>query len=177
MNKIITLTSDLSRLRVHPKENHIFSCGGKEHQFAKNENDFLDLKVPVWITDLQFLNDSDTTKLVIGSKYHQIRIYDTKAKRRPVQDFNIGVNPVVSLIMGRNSNEIIFSDTVGSVSSVDIRTGKILGRYKDKKSTSLVTVCLDRFLRVHEMNATRKLTHKIYLKQRQTCVLVGSSEG
>ncbi|RHZ67014.1 hypothetical protein Glove_303g155 [Diversispora epigaea] len=213
MNKTITLTSDLSRLRVHPKENHIFSCGGKERELsvwdanvwqennnkdkkkakigllwsAKNENDFLDLRVPVWITDLQFLNDVDTTKLVIGSKYHQIRIYDTKAKRRPVQDFNIGANPVVSLIVGRNSNEIIFSDTIGSVSSVDIRTGKILGRYKgftgavtdiaiDKKSTSLVTVGLDRFLRVHEMNATRKLTHKIYLKQRQTCVLVDSSE-
>lgn len=47
----------------------------------------------------------------------------------------------------------------------------------DKKSSSLVTVGMDRFLRVHEMNATRKLAHKIYLKQRLTCVLVCDSEG
>jgi len=59
-----------------------------------------------------------------------------------VSDFNIGTNPVVSLIVGRNSkygfislsyftdtfidnfsSEIFFTDTVGNVFSVDIRTG------------------------------------------------------
>ncbi|CAG8781727.1 15413_t:CDS:2, partial [Acaulospora morrowiae] len=132
---------------------------------AKNvRNDFLDLRVPVWITDLQFISDSDTTKLVIGSKYHQIRIYDTKVKRRPVLDFSIGDHPVVSLIVG-DPNQIIFSDTVGNVSSVDVRTGKTIGQFKGFSGTitnmavntappSLVTVGMDRFLRVHEMDAT-----------------------
>ena len=41
---------------------------------SKNvSHDFLDLRVPVWITDLQFLNKQETTKLVVGTKYHQVR--------------------------------------------------------------------------------------------------------
>jgi len=141
----------------------------------------------VWITDLQFLSNSDTTKLVIGSKYHQIRVYDTKVKRRPALDLSIGDYPVVSLTVG-DSNQIIFSDTVGNVFSVDIRTGKTIGQFKgfsgavtnmgvDTTTSSLVTVGMDRFLRVHEMGATRKLTHKIYLKQRLTCLSIDDSGG
>ena len=93
---------DLCRLRVHPKEHHLFACGGKERELSvwdansykegifieaqkkkeskaglvwmsKNvSHDFLDLRVPVWITDLQFLSKQETTKLVVGTKYHQV---------------------------------------------------------------------------------------------------------
>ncbi|CAG8745333.1 8282_t:CDS:2, partial [Acaulospora morrowiae] len=34
INKTITITPDLCRLRVHPKENHIFACGGKECELS-----------------------------------------------------------------------------------------------------------------------------------------------
>ncbi|RGB25842.1 WD40-repeat-containing domain protein [Rhizophagus diaphanus] len=214
----LTLAPDLCRLRVHPKEHHIFACGGKERElslwdvnsykegicFIKTQkkeqkaglvwmsknvsHDFLDLRVPVWITDLQFLSEQETTKLVVATKYHQIRIYDTKAKRRPVSDYNIGNNPVVSLIIGRNSNEIFFTDTIGNVFSVDVRTGKILGQFKGfagsvtnlavANGPSLLTsVSMDRFLRIHEIGASRKLVNKVYLKQRLTCVIVDESEG
>ncbi|CAG8479850.1 3422_t:CDS:10 [Funneliformis caledonium] len=214
----LTLVPDLCRLRVHPKEHHIFACGGKERELSvwdvnaykegnclmksqkkkeskpglvwmsKNvSHDFLDLRVPVWITDLQFLSEQETTKLVVGTKYNQIRIYDTKAKRRPVSDFNIGHNPVVSLIVGRNSNEIIFTDTVCNVCSMDVRTGKILGQLKGfsgsvtnlavaTESSLLVSVAMDRFLRIHEIGASRELVKKIYLKQRLTSVVVDESE-
>jgi len=214
----LTLAPDLCRLRVHPKEHHIFACGGKERELSvwdvnahkegicfmktrkekeskaglvwmsKNvSHDFLDLRVPVWITDLQFLSEQETTKLVVGTKYHQIRIYDTKVKGRPVFDYNIGNNPVVSLIVGRNSNEIVFTDTVGNVFSVDVRTGKILGQFKGfagsvtnlaiaSESSLLATVAMDRFLRIHEIGASRKLVNKVYLKQRLTCVVVDESE-
>jgi len=37
----------------------------------------------------------------------------------------------------------------------------------------LVTVALDRCLRVHDMTKSRKLLHKVYLKQRMTAVVVG----
>ncbi|RIA86705.1 WD40-repeat-containing domain protein [Glomus cerebriforme] len=207
----LTLVPDLCRLRVHSKEHHIFACGGRERElsvwdinaykegtcFMKTQkekeskaglvwmsknvsHDYLDLRVPVWITDLQFLNDQETTKL--------IRIYDTKVKRRPVSDFNIGDNPVVSLIVGRNSNEIFFTDTIGNVFSVDMRTGKILGQFKGfagsvtslavaTESSLLATVAMDRFLRIHEIGASRKLINKVYLKQRLTYMVVDESEG
>ncbi|KAG0310856.1 hypothetical protein BGZ99_010510, partial [Dissophora globulifera] len=43
----------------------------------------------------------------------------------------------------------------------------------DDSTTHLVSVALDRCLRVHEMSKTRKLLHKVYLKQRMTAVVVG----
>ncbi|KAF9536387.1 hypothetical protein EC957_011156 [Mortierella hygrophila] len=90
---------------------------------------------------------------------------------------------------GKDGSEIIFSDTVTNVYSVDTLTGAIIGQYKgftgvatalatfipfENDSTAhLVTVAMDRCLRVHEMTKTRKLLHKVYLKQRMTAVVVG----
>lgn len=45
--------------------------------------------------------------------------------------------------------------------------------FEDSTTTHLVTVAMDRCLRVHEMDKTRKLLHKVYLKQRMTAVVVG----
>nr|CAG8455606.1 4172_t:CDS:2 [Entrophospora candida] len=171
-----SISKDLCKLRVHPKSHNIFGCCGKECELAiwdvnsykegscpfssqskkeskpgliwkaKNlRNDFLDLRVPVWNTDMQFLND-DATKIVVGTKYNQIRIYDTKVKRRPVLDLSIGF--------------------AGAVSSMEV----------DSKSTYLVTVSLDRFLRVHEMSGKHNLLQKIYLKQHLTSVLVNDED-
>ncbi|KAG0085595.1 WD repeat-containing protein 74 [Podila epicladia] len=157
---------------------------------AKNvKNDHLDLRVPVWNTDLQFLNQFDITRIAVGTRHHQIRVYDTKGARRPAVDAEVGTMPVVALANGKDASEVVFSDTVTNVYSVDTLTGAILGQYKgftgvatalasftpfeDSTTTHLVTVALDRCLRVHEMDKTRKLLHKVYLKQRMTAVVVG----
>ncbi|KAG0354704.1 WD repeat-containing protein 74 [Podila minutissima] len=157
---------------------------------AKNvKNDHLDLRVPVWNTDLQFLNQFDITRIAVGTRHHQIRVYDTKGARRPAVDAEVGTMPVVALVNGKDASEVVFSDTVTNVYSVDTLTGAILGQYKgftgvatamaaftpfeDSTTTHLVTVAMDRCLRVHEMDKTRKLLHKVYLKQRMTAVVVG----
>ncbi|KAG0170236.1 WD repeat-containing protein 74 [Apophysomyces sp. BC1015] len=160
---------------------------------AKNvKNDFLDLQQPVWIRDLQFMSE-DANKVVVGTHYHQIRLYDAKAGRRPVLDVEIGKHPITSVHVGKDYNQVLFTDTVSSVGAVDIRTGKLVARYKgfqgaardvfvtpqptfssssSDKAPMLVSVSIDRFLRVHEMTSSyRKLEHKAYLKQRLTCVL------
>ncbi|KAF9388998.1 WD repeat-containing protein 74 [Podila verticillata] len=157
---------------------------------AKNvKNDHLDLRVPVWNTDLQFLNQFDITRIAVGTRHHQIRVYDTKGARRPAVDAEVGTMPVVAIANGKDASEVVFSDTVTNVYSVDTLTGAILGQYKgftgvatalatftpfeDSTTTHLVTVAMDRCLRVHEMDKTRKLLHKVYLKQRMTAVVVG----
>ncbi|KAF9337069.1 WD repeat-containing protein 74 [Podila minutissima] len=157
---------------------------------AKNvKNDHLDLRVPVWNTDLQFLNQFDITRIAVGTRHHQIRVYDTKGARRPAVDAEVGTMPVVALANGKDASEVVFSDTVTNVYSVDTLTGAILGQYKgftgvatamatftpfeDSTTTHLVTVAMDRCLRVHEMDKTRRLLHKVYLKQRMTAVVVG----
>ncbi|KAF9092625.1 WD repeat-containing protein 74 [Mortierella sp. GBA35] len=158
---------------------------------AKNvKNDHLDLRVPVWNTDLQFLNQYDTSRIAVGTRNHQIRVYDVKSgARRPAIDAEVGEMPVVAMANGKDGSEIVFSDTVTNVYSVDTLTGAIIGQYKgftgvatalatfipfeDSSNTHLVTVAMDRCLRVHEMTKTRKLLHKVYLKQRMTAVVVG----
>ncbi|KAG0054930.1 WD repeat-containing protein 74 [Gryganskiella cystojenkinii] len=156
---------------------------------AKNvKNDHLDLRVPVWNTDLVFLSPLDLTRIAVGTRHHQIRVYDTKGARRPAVDAEIGDMPVVAMSNGKDASEVVFSDTVTNVYSVDTLTGAIIGQYKgftgvatslatfrfeEKDAMHLVTVALDRCLRVHEMTKTRKLLHKVYLKQRMTAVVVG----
>ncbi|KAG0374235.1 WD repeat-containing protein 74 [Mortierella sp. AD032] len=158
---------------------------------AKNvKNDYLDLRVPVWNTDLQFLNQYDTSRIAVGTRNHQIRVYDLKGgARRPAIDAEVGEMPVVAMTNGKDGSEIVFSDTVTNVYSVDTLTGAIIGQYKgftgvttalatftpfeDASTTHLVTVAMDRCLRVHEMSKTRNLLHKVYLKQRMTAVVVG----
>jgi hypothetical protein len=36
------------------------------------KNDKLDLRVPVWITDLQFMDPSETSKIIVGTGHHQV---------------------------------------------------------------------------------------------------------
>ncbi|KAF9935206.1 WD repeat-containing protein 74 [Linnemannia zychae] len=158
---------------------------------AKNvKNDHLDLRVPVWNTDFQFLSQHDTSRIAVGTRNHQIRVYDLKSgARRPAVDVDVGEMPVVAMANGRDGSEVVFSDTVTNVYSVDTLTGAIIGQYKgftgvatalatfvpfeDDSTTHLVTVAMDRCLRVHDMTKTRKLLHKVYLKQRMTAVVVG----
>ncbi|KAG0223055.1 WD40-repeat-containing domain protein [Mortierella sp. GBAus27b] len=158
---------------------------------AKNvKNDYLDLRVPVWNTDFQFLSQSDSSRIAVGTRHHQIRVYDTKSgARRPTLDKEIGDMPVVAMANVKDLNEIVFSDTMTNVYSVDTLTGAILGQYKgitgvvtdlvtfrpveDESTIHLASVSMDRHLRIHEMDQTRKLLHKVYLKQRMTAVVVG----
>ncbi|KAL0090592.1 hypothetical protein F4703DRAFT_1732459 [Phycomyces blakesleeanus] len=159
---------------------------------AKNvKNDFLDLQQPVWIRDLQFMSE-DTSKVVVGTHHHQIRLYDAKAARRPVLNVEIGKNPITNVRVGKDYNHVMFTDTMSNAGTIDIRTGAVVARYKGftgavtdlvvapqptfttaSENAMLVSVSLDRFLRVHEMSSMfRRCVNKAYLKQRMSCVLV-----
>ncbi len=56
-------------------------------------NDHLDLRQPVWINDIQWLNQ-EATQLVVGTAYHQVRLYDTKSARRPIMNMTFKENPI-----------------------------------------------------------------------------------
>ncbi|CAO3658572.1 unnamed protein product [Umbelopsis vinacea] len=156
---------------------------------AKNvKNDYLDLRVPVWITDLQFI-DSEATRIAIGTHYHQIRVYDIMAARRPVLDVEVGKTPIKRISVGSNDEQIIYADTTNNLGAVEVKNGKVVAQYKGLTGAAtavctttikeqgnekvVVSVSLDRFLRVHETSTIhRKLINKAYLKQRLTAVLV-----
>ncbi|KAI8364774.1 WD40-repeat-containing domain protein [Radiomyces spectabilis] len=164
---------------------------------AKNvKNDHLDLQVPVWIRDLQFVNE-EGTEVAVATQYHQIRLYHSEKGRRPVLNKEIGKVPIISLNIGKDYRHVIFTDTTSTMGALDLDKGEVVGRFKglsgavtdtqvtphpslDRPSSAttttaplLASVSLDRFLRVHEMTTVhRQLQHKVYLKQRLTAVII-----
>ncbi|GBN10750.1 WD repeat-containing protein 74 [Araneus ventricosus] len=146
---------------------------------AKNvRNDFLDLRVPVWITDLKF---KSLDKVVTCTRHHQVRLYDTRAQRRPVIDMEFERYPLMSLSLAHNDNQVVVGSSRGRMALLDLRKKLLVHVFKGfagsvrsiqcHPTLPLVASCgLDRFLRIHDLNK-HKLLKKIYLKTRLNCLL------
>lgn len=174
----LNIESKLARMAFH--DNH-FATGGEEIDLkvysissetpvftAKNvKNDYLDLRQPVSILDIQFFPNS-TAKLATSTKYHQLRIYDTKAQMRPVHSFEVGDLPLKHLLI---IDEItaLASDTKNSLFKIDLRNGRISGKFpglagavtsiaKSPIDSSIIVGSLDRHVRIYDLNSTKLLS-------------------
>lgn len=187
---------DLFCATPSPTNQQVLATGGKENELkmwnfeepdkptfqAKNvKNDWLNLHVPVWVTQMRFLPQSE--KLVTTTGHHRIRVYDPKAQRRPILDMTFGENPITALSTCLQDNQVVVGNTLGQMALIDLRKGAMVQHYKGfaggirciqcHENLPLVASCgLDRFLRVHDLN-TRDLLHKIYLKSKLNCLLFG----
>ncbi|XP_019627588.1 PREDICTED: WD repeat-containing protein 74-like [Branchiostoma belcheri] len=195
----VEVGKDVCRMRQNPALPHQLATGGKENELklwdiqepgkpifkAKNvRNDFLDLRVPVWVTDLQFLSEQ---KLVTCSGHRQVRVYDPAGpQRRPVLNVELGEYPLTALSVTPDCRSVIVGDSQGSMVMVDLRMGKVQKAFKGfagairclqcHPSLPLVASCgLDRFLRIHDIN-TKETLHKVYLKSRLNCLLFSSAD-
>lgn len=152
---------------------------------AKNvKNDWLDLRVPIWVKDMAFIPDSD--KIVTCTGHHQVRLYDPcTPQRRPVLEVEFGEYPLTALALAASQDSVVVGNTQGQLAVLDLRKGLVRGCLKGlaggvrglecHPTLPLVASCgLDRFLRVHSLD-DRKLQHKVYLKSRLNCVLLSSS--
>lgn len=129
----------ICRARCHPRFVGVFALGGKEvnleiwkspadqhlaafelEYVAKNvANDEYNLKQPVWISDLCFLDDeckplSEGYMIACCTRFHQvcssvdlsdvlqIRVYNTLVSRRPILNVDVGTSPLVSMTLGKN---------------------------------------------------------------------------
>ena len=60
--------------------------------------DKLDLRVPVWVNRVAFTPDCGPQPvLVAGTGYGHVRLYDTRAQRRPVFSTEYGNEPITAL--------------------------------------------------------------------------------
>ncbi|KAI8866384.1 WD40 repeat-like protein [Ramicandelaber brevisporus] len=155
-----------------PLPGSALSSPSKPYYLAKNvPNDHLDLRVPVWVTDIDFASDSDPTKVLISTGYGGVRLYDTKDQsNRPVLDIdNVSAKPISNICRSANNGDLVYcADTEGHVAIVDIRMGtaankRIVGQLKGysgaatamtthpSDSSLLATVAADRFLRIHKI--------------------------
>ncbi|XP_048952404.1 WD repeat-containing protein 74 isoform X3 [Canis lupus dingo] len=183
------------RMRQDPAHPHMVATGGKENALkvwdlqgseepvfrAKNvRNDWLDLRVPIWDQDIQFLPESQ--KLVTCTGYHQVRVYDPASpQRRPVLEVTYGEYPLMAMTLTPGGNSVIVGNTHGQLAEIDLRqapspikwrhTGRLLGCLKGlagsvrglqcHPSKPLLASCgLDRVLRIHRIQNPRGLEHK-----------------
>lgn len=187
---------DIWKMKQNKQDVNLIATGGKENELkiwdlnkmgefifkAKNvRNDYLNMRVPVWITDMEFLKDSK--QIVTCTGYHKVRLYDpTTSQRRPVLDFDWGEHPFTSLSLRPNEMQIIVGDTQGGMALMDIRKGAMVhcfkgfsGAIRDLKCHEtlpyVVSCGLDRFLRVHDID-TKELLHKTYMKSTLNCLLL-----
>ncbi|XP_072887252.1 WD repeat-containing protein 74-like isoform X2 [Hemitrygon akajei] len=191
--------ADVCRMRQNPERRERVATGGKENELrvwdlqrpqetvftAKNvRNDWLDLRVPVWVRDVHFIPASD--KLVTCTGHSQVRVYDPSAQRRPVLEMTYGEVPLTALSLTSDANSVVVGNTHGHLAILDLRKGRLLRCLKGQagsvrgvqchSSLPLVASCgLDRFLRVHNM-VDSKLQHKVYLKSRLNCLLFTSRD-
>lgn len=152
----------------------------------KVPDDALRLRVPVWIADLVFLDPQDPRTIVTGTGYKQIRVYDTRVKRRPILNVDFGEKAVRSMEVMGDGRSVLLSDTIGNLTVFDTRAAKTTGSYRgfsgtvtdmDVTQSSVASVSLDRHARIHQAHGSRRLVHKVYLKQRLSAILLDDTEG
>ncbi|KAI8801459.1 WD40-repeat-containing domain protein [Cladochytrium replicatum] len=142
----------LSRMRVKPQAapdaGIVFATGGKDRELcvwdldavlktesgkkaeprwkAKNvRNDVLDLRVPVWNTDMAWM-EGDGEKIVVCTGIHFVRVYDLKAGKRPTLNIEIGEHPLKCIALVPGTQEVVVTDTTGLIIQVDVgNTSKI----------------------------------------------------
>ena len=118
--------------------------------------------------------------------HHQIRLYDTRAQRRPLHSIEIGDRPFTRCCASPDDNLLIVGDTTGRVTRVDLRVLRMTGVYKGAAGAIhdiavhpsgkfVATVGLDRIMRVYDTE-TREQMHRVYLRQRLNCVLFSAEE-
>eukprot|EP01137_Pigoraptor_chileana_P021408 Opistho-2@85055 len=199
--KEFSVGPNVQRMRGNQQCRNLLAVGGKEHDVtvwdanapekfvfrAKNlKHDNLDLRQPIWVTDIAFAPNENGAILAAATAHRQIRLYDTRVKKRPVMEMTYGEHPISVLTFAPDGTNVLCGTAIGDMISVDIRTGRQLGSFKGfaggiraiecHPTLPFVASCgLDRFLRVHSLQ-TRKTIHKVYLKQKLNA-LVFSAEG
>ncbi|XP_076366249.1 WD repeat domain 74 lethal (2) k09848 [Tachypleus tridentatus] len=192
--------NNICRMRQSPFKPSILATGGKENHLklwdvqnpekpvfvAKNVRpDFLDLRVPVWVLDIQFL--PGTEKVVVGTGTHAIHIYDPLTpQRRPVLTVEFDEYPVTALAVPHSANNVVAGNTRGRMALIDLRKKSLAHVYRGVAGSIRCITChqlkpivascgLDRFVRVHDLNS-HYLQLKMYLKSRLNCLLMKTDD-
>ncbi|KAM7341899.1 WD repeat domain 74 lethal (2) k09848 [Cochliomyia hominivorax] len=191
---------DMSHLRQCSVERNLVAIGGKGRQnnlkvldmaaegkqifSSKNlPNDYLQLEVPVWDSDVGFIDSPHV--LATCSRYGYVRVYDTRKQRRPVQLFATE-DQMSFTALAATGNYIYTGTTMGAMKAFDIRrmknfvhtykgfTGGLSDVYVDASGKLIATACLDRYVRVHHVD-TCVLMYQCYVKSKATRVLLRES--
>ena len=201
-SSIIETGDNISRMRQCPQNTKLVAVGGKSRQnnlkvfdvesmkeiFASKNipHDNLQLEVPVWDSDLSFVNNSEHC-LVTCSRYGYIRFYDYRQQRRPVNSHIDNRDQAFNSLAERNGL-IYVSTTTGGLFAFDLKNMKVpLHTYKgavgsitsidvDETGKFVFTASLDRYVRVHNAEKTN-LIYQCYVKSKASQILMKTAKG
>ncbi len=113
----------LCRMRQAPSDRAIIATGGKENDLqiwdlrrpdapkfrARNVRpDFLELRVPVWISDLCFPDALSPEVVAVASRHGHVRLYDARVqdRRRPVGELEFPEEALTAMAPTSNTNQV-----------------------------------------------------------------------
>lgn len=106
------------------------------------ENDYLDMRVPIWIKQIVFLHSEDEEhfRFVTGTKYGQLRIYNTAEDSEPVHDYKITDKPIISMILANDETqkEVISTDSHNMIAKHHLEKVDKNGRRINSASAGLI---------------------------------------
>jgi len=172
------------------------AVGGREHELsvwnlatfdrewrARNvPHDFLDARRPVWVSAAQFLSE---TTLLIGTRHRQLRVYDTRAQRRPVAELEASTEHAVRSLLALDDATALLGDVAGDVRTFDLRKLRVKARYpgpagsvralaKHPRAPTLLFAAAGLDRHVHVWDASKRDKRplaSLYCKQRLTALL------
>ncbi|XP_050676497.1 WD repeat-containing protein 74 [Leptidea sinapis] len=191
-SETIDVGGKLDRMRLW-RDGTMFATGGEENDLkvwkvdektavfvAKNlPHDWLQLRRPVWVTDLTFI---DENLLAVCSRHGYVRLYDTRAQRRPVSNVDTQNLAATCISTGFDERQVLVGFGRGQLHQVDFRQNRLDKGYKgaagaitsvavSEKHGLIVSTCLDRHLRVHDRDS-KSCVYKQYLTSKLSHVLV-----
>ncbi|XP_017074882.2 WD repeat-containing protein 74 [Drosophila eugracilis] len=199
---VITTGDQIDHLRQCPQVRGIVATGGKERQnnlkvydlssdskqifSSKNlPNDYLQLEVPVWDSDIGFVDGPNV--LATCSRIGYVRLYDTRKQRRPVACFASEEHGMSFTTLVARGNFIYTGTTMGALKAFDTRrmkthvhtykgfTGGISDLHLDVTGQYLSSASLDRYVRIHHSEST-VLLYQCYVKSKATKILIRQLE-
>ncbi|XP_070490517.1 WD repeat-containing protein 74 isoform X3 [Chironomus tepperi] len=194
---IIETGDNISKMRQCSSNRNLVAVGGKERKnnlkvfdletkkqifTSKNvPHDNLQLEVPVWDSDMSFVNNNDSC-LVTCSRYGYIRFYDYRQQRRPIHNYTDSREQAFNSLTEKDGI-IYVGTTTGSLYAFDLKSMKIpLHTYKgatgsissitvDETGNYLFSSSLDRYVRVYDSKKTH-LLYQCYVKSKASEILM-----
>lgn len=194
---VLDAGDNISSMRQCLQNRKLVATGGKDRQnnlkifdleaqkqifTSKNlPHDNLQLEVPIWDSDLSFVNNSENF-IATCSRYGYIRFYDHRQQRRPVHNYVDNRDQAFTSMAERNGI-IYVSTTTGGLFAFDLKTMKVpLHTYKgatgsitslavDETGKFLFSASLDRYIRVHNADKTN-LLYQCYVKSKASQIVM-----
>lgn len=192
---LLNTGDNLSIIRQCPVAKNLIASGGKDRLnnlkiwdlstqtkifHSKNvPNDTLELEVPVWDTDLSFM---DQNSVATCSRHGYIRYYDTRKQRRPVLEYTTK-DQISFSCLATHERMVFVGTTTGILRAFDSRnlktyvhtykgfTGSLTDIGIDPTGNYLFTSSLDRFVRIYAAGKPQ-LLYQCYVKTKATKILL-----